>query len=306
MPGVGGRRRSPAPPLRVSPFSLRIFRQCPLHYRFRYIDNLLAHYRRPKAHFTMADHVHAALRDFLSRVPVKQRTVESMEQLLRQKWRRFRHGFRDLADEERWAKRALAQVREFALSQDVAATPFMVEASAEAQITPGLVLHGRVDRVDRESDGSLHIIDYKTGLVPQESDWSQLYLYALILSRTTRLPVSRVSFLYLSLNVVDSIEPTKADLDRTTWELLVTAARIKRVRSYPARRGRWCSSCDFAPLCRKPSEAQAEVIPVVAWKGSLPTAAPPHRLSLLAPLLPARCEPQSEPPHQEQTFASER
>jgi putative RecB family exonuclease len=198
----------------------------------------------------MGDHVHAALRDFLSRVPLSQRTVESMEGLLREKWRRFRHGFRDAEDEKRWAQKALAQVREFALSQDVSACPYMVEASIEAEITPGLVLRGRVDRVDREADGGLHIIDYKTGRVPEVSDWSQLYLYALILTRRVRLPVSRVSFLYLGSGAVDSAEPTQAELDHTTWELLVTADRIKKARSYPAQKGKWCSGCDFSPICK--------------------------------------------------------
>ncbi|MEE8473051.1 MAG: PD-(D/E)XK nuclease family protein [Dehalococcoidia bacterium] len=237
----------------MSPFGLRIWRECPRHYRFRYVDKLLDRYSRPKAHFTMGDHVHAVLKDFLSRVPLHQRTVEGIEVLLRQKWRRFRHGFRNAEDEKRWAQKALAQVRAFALSQDVSVHPYMVEASIEAEITPGLVLRGRVDRVDREADGGLHIIDYKTGRVPEVNDWSQLYLYALVLNRRLGLRVSRVSFLYLGSGALESSEPTRKALDRTTWELLVTATQIGRARAYGPRKGKWCSSCDFRPLCRETS-----------------------------------------------------
>ncbi len=65
--------------------------------------------------------------------------------------------------------------------------------------------------------------------------------------------MSRVSFLYLGPGALESSEPTREALDRTTWELLVTATQIRRARAYVPRKGKWCSSCDFRPLCRETS-----------------------------------------------------
>jgi hypothetical protein len=77
----------------ASPFSLNMYRQCPRQYKFQYIDHLGDIYRKARPYFTMGDHVHAALKDFLSVVPVSERDQAKLENLLREKWRRNRKGF---------------------------------------------------------------------------------------------------------------------------------------------------------------------------------------------------------------------
>jgi RecB family exonuclease len=39
----------------------------------------------------------------------------------------------------------------------------MIEEMIEAEISTSLILRGRIKLVDKEPDGTLHIIDYKTG-----------------------------------------------------------------------------------------------------------------------------------------------
>ncbi len=237
--------------LRLSPNSKAIFQKCRQLYRFVYIDKLGDQYRKPRPYFTMANHVHDTLRDFLSLVPVELRTVETIEGMLRRNWRRYCVGFRGKEDERRWAEKALAQVRAFASNQDVSVTPYMVETSLETQITPGLVFRGRLDRVDRQPDSSLHIIDYKTGNVPHETDWTQLREYALLLSRQSRYPVRRLSYHYLSTGVTESADIGEDDLRRVQWELLATAGEVIREKRFRPRPGPWCGGCDFIPICPK-------------------------------------------------------
>ena len=120
--------------------------------------------------YTMANHIHATLYDLLSVVSPWERTVETAVTLLEKNWRRYRLWFRNKADEKRWDQRALAEVTRFVRGHDVPITPVMLEKPIEADITPGLLLRGRVDRVDRGPDGSFHAIDYKTGNKPEEID----------------------------------------------------------------------------------------------------------------------------------------
>ena len=61
------------PLLRLSPSSIAVFKQCRQRYRFLYIDKLGDKYGRPRPYFTMANHVHASLKDFLSLEPVELR-----------------------------------------------------------------------------------------------------------------------------------------------------------------------------------------------------------------------------------------
>ena len=140
-----------------------MFQQCPRRYKFHYIDDLARIYGKPRPYFTMGDHIHAALKDFLSIVPVEERTVARLEDLLREKWQRNRKGFKGLDDEKQWGERALSQVRWFAQSQDLSVTPLMLEDFHSVELSPKITLVGKIDRVDQEAEGGLHIIDYKTG-----------------------------------------------------------------------------------------------------------------------------------------------
>jgi putative RecB family exonuclease len=259
------RRQAEVAPLRLSPTAVSTFRQCRQLYKFLYIDKLGDKYSRPRPYYTMANHVHAALKDFFSLWPLERRTPEAMEDLLRQNWRRYQTGFKNSKDERRWAEKALAQVRAFVLNHDVSRQPLMLEEPIEAQITPGVVLRGRVDRVDREADGSLHIIDYKTGNVPTEMDWMQLELHALALSRRLPSPVRRLSYLYLGPSVLHSTELPPGRLDEVRWELLTVARKVRRERHYRSRPGRWCGNCDFRTICPR----GAAIEPAAGAEGQL-------------------------------------
>ena len=237
------------PPLKLSPYSVSTFRVCRQQYKFRYIDKLGDQYATARPYYTMANHVHATLRDLLSVVPIEERTKKTTERLLRKNWQRCRVGFKNRADEKRWAEKALAEFSRFVSEQDVAVHPLMLEAWVEAEITPGLILQGRIDRVDKEADGSLHIIDYKTGNVPQHTDWLQLYLYALIVSRKLPYSVHRVSFHYLSSGISQTAELNAEQLEQAAWDLLVIAGEIRREKAYRRTPGQACQRCDFTPIC---------------------------------------------------------
>jgi len=244
------------PPLYLSPTSISVFKQCHQRYKFLYIDGLGREYGRPKPYFTMANHVHATLRDFLSIRPVEARTPSAIEKLLRRNWRRYRVGFRDRDDEAKWVQKALTQLRAFVETQDIAVEPLMMEESLEVEITPGLILRCRVDRVDRQADGSLHIIDYKTGKVADEIDWTQLQLHAFVVSTRLPWPVSRISYLYLGSSSTQTITISPEDLRHAHWSVLNTARKVRHAKKFLPNPGLWCSTCDFISIC--PRKTQAE------------------------------------------------
>jgi putative RecB family exonuclease len=239
----------------ASPFSLNMFQQCPRQYKFQYIDHLGDIYRKARPYFTMGDHVHATLKDFLSVVPVNERNPLKLEDLLREKWRRNRKGFSDREDEKRWGKKALNQLRWFAQNVDISVTPFMIENNHRAELTDNILLKGRIDRVDKEADSSLHIIDYKTGKMPAEINQFQLHIYALILSRKQDLPVKRASYLYLEVGKFQSIELTAQDLAQATSYVIDMVDRICKEKEYPATPNIYCWNCDFLEICPSKEEA---------------------------------------------------
>jgi len=239
----------------ASPFKLNMFLQCPRQYKFQYIEHLGDIYKKARPYFTMGDHVHAALKDFLSAVPISERSLPKLENLLREKWRRNRKGFNDREDEKRWGEKALNQLRWFAKNQDISVTPLMIENYHKVELTPNLVLGGRIDRVDKEADGSLHIIDYKTGKMPAEINQIQLHIYALILSKKQDLPLKKASYLYLDAGKLRTIELTAAELAQATSYVIGMVNRICTEEEYPATPNIYCWNCDFLEICPRKEEA---------------------------------------------------
>jgi putative RecB family exonuclease len=256
---VFGRKKTEPIVSRLSPSSIATFRQCKLQYKFRYIDKLGDQYGRARPYYTMANHVHATLQNLFSVVPIQNRTVETATRLLRKNWRRYRVGFRNRADEKRWAQRALDEITRFVAEHDMTITPMMLESPVEARITPGLTLRGRVDRVDRQLDDSLHVIDYKTGLMPETIDWTQLELHALILCRSTRFLVSKVSYLYLLKGAMQTKQLDRQVLDQTSWEVLRIAREVRREKDFLPSPGPACGGCDFTSICPTKDASYTEI-----------------------------------------------
>lgn len=232
-----------------------MFQQCPRQYKFQYTDHLGEIYRKARPYFTMGDHVHATLKDFLSVVPVSERNPLKLENLLREKWHRNRKGFSDKDDEKRWGEKALTQLRWFAQNQDISVTPFMIENNHRVELTSDILLKGRIDRVDREPDGGLHIIDYKTGKIPAEINQLQLHIYALILSKKQQDPLKKASYLYLEAGKWQTIELTAQDLEQAASYVINMVDRIRQEKEYPATPNIYCFNCDFLEICPSKEEA---------------------------------------------------
>jgi putative RecB family exonuclease len=239
----------------ASPFSLNMFRQCPRQYRFQYIDHLGDIYKKARPYFTMGDHVHATLKDFLSVVPVGERNLGKLESLLRQKWHRNRKGFNDRDEEKRWGEKALKQLRWFMQSQDISVVPAMIETTHRVELTSEILIKGKIDRVDREADGGLHIIDYKTGKIPAVINELQLHIYALILSRKQHSPLKKASYLYLEAGKWQTIDLTEPGLAEATSYIIEMVDRICREKEYAATPNIYCWNCDFLEICPCKDEA---------------------------------------------------
>jgi len=197
----------------------------------------------------MGGHVHSVLADFMSIIPVDRRNVDTIEDLLRRKWAQNREGFSDAEEEKEWSEKALAQLRWFVNTQRLDIRPLMLEKFHEAPVTKDLILNGRIDRIDRLEDGSLHVIDYKTGSMREPVDNFQLMLYTLILSMTVTYPVLTVSYLYLAEGEWQTFPVLDDDVDDAKGAVINIANQIEQETEYPEVTGPLCKYCDFLEIC---------------------------------------------------------
>ena len=129
------------------------------------------------------------------------------------------------------------------------ARPVLLEALLKAE-WDGVSMTGVVDRVDVEEDGSLTLIDYKSGheaITPEIL--RQLAIYrALVGDRLGRVP-DRVAIHHLPTNRRVAVERAPSEWDAILQEALAQARAIAADEDFVPRVGAWCDRCDYASRC---------------------------------------------------------
>jgi DNA helicase-2/ATP-dependent DNA helicase PcrA len=112
------------------------------------------------------------------------------------------------------------------------------------------VIKGTIDRVDELSDGSLEIIDYKTGK-DKALDYSvkrQLILYQIFLEEFLNKKVSALSYYYLESGQKVSFIATDKEITKLRLEIIAEIIEIKKC-NFKAKPSPLCKFCDFNSIC---------------------------------------------------------
>ncbi len=125
-------------------------------------------------------------------------------------------------------------------------------------LEPPIALTARIDRVDKLTDGTLHIIDYKTGKPKDKlssDDKRQLMIYYLVSQSVKELkdlgPVSLLSYYYIDNAQRVSFKPTDKDLEKTEEFLKITVEKIRQ-RDFSAKPSKFnCQFCSYRQICSK-------------------------------------------------------
>lgn len=246
---------------RVSPLKVRVFATCRLRYRYQYVDKQEGRARpRLRPADTAGSLVHRVLCDFFSKVPEHERTRDKLFDMFQVGWDALSEGYHRVPGVEVHHENSLRQLSNFARHFDLDARPFMVEPYFQHEIEPGILLFGRVDRIDDEPDGTLHLIDYKGGSESEDIDASQLTLYALLVEAKLARTVSKASFWYLDDGQTWTMEFGSEDKRRVLEELRATAQEMESVAEFPPTIAPHCAICPYLKVCevrREIAEARA-------------------------------------------------
>lgn len=122
----------------------------------------------------------------------------------------------------------------------------------------GAPLFGILDRLDRDEDGSLTIVDYKTGGLPNRNYDSQTFanaeLYAALCEAELGEQPKKIRLMYVAegesieRNVTDVLVRARSQTAANAW---VKINRFYDVGEFPATPSvRACRFCSFKDLCR--------------------------------------------------------
>ncbi len=115
----------------------------------------------------------------------------------------------------------------------------------------GAVIKGAIDRVDKLSDGTLEVVDYKTGKNKEKlefKDKRQLILYQLFLEEFLGIKVSALSYYYLESGEKFSFQAKEKDITKLRLDILEEIAAINK-RDFTPTPSPMCKFCDFNSIC---------------------------------------------------------
>jgi DNA helicase-2/ATP-dependent DNA helicase PcrA len=240
---------------------IETFRTCPLHYKLSYIFKVPT---PPSASLSFGSSLHAVMKEFYERVKQGVKPTEkAIIEILNEKW--IKEGYTSKAHEEKFLEKGKLYLSGYLKEEfDLKRIPQLMEQRFTLPLPfrekeKPLKVGGVMDRVDVLPDGSLEIVDYKTGAtIPSQSEVDknlQLTFYALAASTIQEEPFKKLpESINLSLYFFDNQE--RLTTKRTKEELQKAVDEIYGVRreiegsDFKCSGNMLCEKCEFSLFCR--------------------------------------------------------
>jgi putative RecB family exonuclease len=255
--------------------SYRTYQECPLRWKFLYLDRLP---ETPRGYFTFGRVIHSVLEEFVRPLVVptarragandSQRTLDdwqsrgtsspgtpwmSRTQLLEAYERAWlTEGYTSPEEEARY--RTLGRellTRYYTELVRHRPQPISVEEHLEAS-WDGIPIHGYIDRIDRTPAGGLDIMDYKTSRDLSAADAAesdQLSLYQVLVESNYSEPVEGLTLYHLRSLTPLRVPPRPREALTALYDRLGEVSDGIRAAAFEPTPGRHCSRCDFRALC---------------------------------------------------------
>jgi len=256
--------------------AINSYRKCPYQYKLSYILQIPT---KGSHYFSFGQSIHSTLHKFYKQVQtlnsaeqgtlfidhgthnmeqkngeVRVPTIDELLKMYDASWTDDWYQSKDQKD--KYYKKGKDILKEFYESnKDNWTIPVTLEGWFKLKIGDYFI-NGRIDRVDKLADGTLQIIDYKTGQSKEKiegDDKNQLLIYQLAADSVTEYrnlgAVSNLTFFYLENNLQISFLGDDDDLVGLKEKLLETIENIKSGNFTATPAAHLCSHCDFKDIC---------------------------------------------------------
>lgn len=237
----------------ISYTGLKDFLKCPGSF---YLKNI---YRDPKSGYrlqiasapmTLGSLVHDAIKWYLQ--TGRNANKEAVIAKFRNHWLKYRGkrgGFSSREEEGEFGKKGLKMLDNFFENLSVLEKNLPAYDFFKYRIDDGIILNGRLDFLGLLPDGSLHVLDFKTGSKDEE-DSIQLHIYAIMAESFFQKPVSKISYWYLERDNT----PKEAVLDSLEEKLDLVTEKCRLVKGAMDKGDLRCIKGE--DLCRECSDYQ--------------------------------------------------
>ena len=246
-------------PRTLSPSKVVAFTNCPLAFRFSQIERRPEPPSPPAVKGTL---VHAALEGLFWNNPAGARTQAAATAELERCWRELQDDdeFAQLELDRPAADAFLADARTlvgnyFRLEDPDEARTVGVELGVET-VVEGMRLRGIIDRLDIAADGSLIVVDYKTGRAPSEryerGSMGGVQTYALLCESLLGRAPAEVRLLYLRQPIAISSAASEQTIRGQRRRAVAVWSAIERAcdaEDFRPHVSPLCDHCNFKASC---------------------------------------------------------
>ncbi|OGR62414.1 MAG: hypothetical protein A2X31_01760 [Elusimicrobia bacterium GWB2_63_22] len=243
---------------------MSLYEECPLKYKFKYIDKIK---EEPKFYFAFGSAIHAALEFLYSVRNPPFPTIEEVCEDFRREWNLksyLEKGYRtQQRSDDDYQKGLLMLKAYYEHNRARFAPPFLVEYATDVEVD-GLLVRTISDRIEHLGGGEITIIDYKTGKDVKREP-AQLYMYQKITEMDPRLrekiaetygtrvaavKIRELLYYHVPTNKEYHFERAGDKEIGGFWErVLGVADSIRGLKFDPTPAERACSWCDYKSLC---------------------------------------------------------
>lgn len=230
-----------------SPSKLGVYQTCPRQYYYQYVRKLP---RRAWANQSFGTSLHRTLQVIHEQGGPQEQSLETAKRQLETSWTSAGYDSKaHEAAELARGKELLAAYYETWSGVD--GTPVILEKRMSAPYK-GSVLLGIIDRVDRMADGSLEIIDYKSGFAPDSvrpQTVQQLAIYHHLIAHKLSETPERHSVHYLASNVRLKVQFTPGLVAEVLDRVVETIRALESDKRFIPRLAAHCTWCDYQRYC---------------------------------------------------------
>lgn len=246
----------------LSPSKITTYLACPVKYRWTYVDDRGKWYLRSKSYYSFGTTLHGVLQRFHDEGDTGVRTVGEALAAYEESW--IDAGFRsaeEMAEAFGEGKVILERHIEESLQAPKTAKTILIERQLRVDLG-SFVLIGRLDRLDEHEDGTLEIIDYKSGRqgVTAEEIQTDIAMACYQLLVRAKYPDQPVKATILALRSGSQASYAMSDAEAEEFQRdLIRLGEEILGEDYPELIPVYkplCANCDFLPLCRKHEEFQ--------------------------------------------------
>lgn len=241
----------------LSPSKLTTYLACPTMYMWTYVDSRGKWYLRARKNFSFGTSLHNVLQRFHDARDVGVQTVDQAVAALEENWIEAGYSSQDEMLQDLSEGK---QILERHIESYLAEAPTQATLYVEKTLTLDMgrfVLRGRVDRVDQHEDGTLEVIDYKTGreTVEPEDVAGNLAMscYQLLLreAHPDTPVIATIVAVRSGAKASSSMDDAEAALMRADLVALGEEVLDRDWLGHEPVAKPLCRGCDFLPLCKR-------------------------------------------------------